>query len=436
MRMKPSDMLSRLKATMAVMQSLESYVSLDMTRLFNTVLMQHSLPLDADGQITITQYYTKQYIQGFMTSISKSQAVYSDHFKCFISLAVPTAPLAKNQLPEIPFPVEEFSDITELRCLAEMIGPYGVRYINEVISQKILAQYQELKKLANERAPKLNQIYQLIESKPGDAVKLGDTLINKEDRKTVNQLLTMMGAFLALRDLLSTALNDVLKRRVPFLMSCISGLEKPDQRPDANDLAATAGFKVKYYDPILQQLLKIKNFEQLRTGTKHENDQLVNCFITLFGLSLPDIVELHNLPFNRYYETSGSNALCIGKAVNSIITMTLLMLPQPEEEYIRNCFVRFLTHASSCVLRMSEGGNAQSPADGGSGDSAGAMSPATLLMSRRSRDTTYLVLKQIVEDCPYLSMDALEAVFPYTLVRCAFHNSHQKEPPPRPVRQS
>ena len=31
----------------------------------------------------------------------------------------------------------------------------------------------------------------------------------------------------------------------------------------ANDLAATAGFKVKYYDPILQQLLKIKNFESL-----------------------------------------------------------------------------------------------------------------------------------------------------------------------------
>ena len=44
----------------------------------------------------------------------------------------------------------------------------------------------------------------------------------------------------------------------------------------------------------------------------------------------------------------------------------------------------------------------------------GAMSPATLLMSRRSRDTTYLVLKQIVEDCPYLSMDALKAVFAYT----------------------
>ncbi|XP_075245849.1 membrane-associated protein Hem-like isoform X2 [Convolutriloba macropyga] len=434
-RVKPSDMLAKLKATMSVMQGLESYVSLDMTRLFNTVLMQHSLPLDADGQITITQYYTKQYIQGFMSSISQSQAVYSDHFKCFISLPVPApAPTNRNQPVEVPFPVEEFSDITELRCLAEMIGPYGVRYINEVISQKILAQYQELKKTATDYASKLNQIYQLIEAKPGDAVKLGDNLIGKDVRMHVNQLLTMMGAFLALRDLLSTALNDVLKRRVPFLMSCVSGLEKPDQRPDANDLAATAGFKVKYYDPILQQLLKIKNFEALRTSTKQENDQLVNCFITLFGLSLPDIVDLHNLPYNRHYETSGSNALCIGKAVNSIITMTLLMLPQPEEEYIRNCFVRFLTHASSCVLRMSEGGHTTSPADG-SGD-AGGMTPATLLMSRRSRDTTYLVLKQIVEDCPYLSMDALEAVFPYTLVRCAFHNSHLKEPPPRPVRQS
>ena len=72
--------------------------------------------------------------------------MYSDHFKCFISLPVPApAPTNRNQPVEVPFPVEEFSDITELRCLAEMIGPYGVRYINEVISQKILAQYQELK---------------------------------------------------------------------------------------------------------------------------------------------------------------------------------------------------------------------------------------------------------------------------------------------------
>ena len=67
---------------------------------------------------------------------------------------------------------------------------------------------------------------------------------------------------------------------------------------------------------------------------------------------------------------SGSNAMCIGKAVNSIITMTLLMLPQPEEEYIRNCFVRFLTHAASCVLRMSEGARGSSGGDGGSGDAA------------------------------------------------------------------
>ena len=125
--------------------------------------------------------------------------------------------------------------------------------------------------------------------------------------------------------------------------------------------------------------------------------------------------------------------MCIGKAVNSIITMTLLMLPQPEEEYIRNCFVRFLTHAASCVLRMSEGPKGSS---GGEGSGDAALTPHALLLSRRSRDTTYLVLKQIVEDCPYLSMDALEAVFPYTLVRCAFHNSHLKEPPPRPVRQA
>ena len=70
-----------------------------------------------------------------------------------------------------------------------------------------------------------------MDAKPGEAVKSGEGLVPRDVLHLVNQYLTMVGSFLALRDLLSSALNDVLKRRVPFLMSCISGLEKPDQRP-------------------------------------------------------------------------------------------------------------------------------------------------------------------------------------------------------------
>ena len=38
------------------------------------------------------------------------------------------------------------------------------------------------------------------------------------------------------------------------------------------------------------------------TSTEQENETLVNCFITLFGLALPAIVDMNNLPYNKHYE--------------------------------------------------------------------------------------------------------------------------------------
>lgn len=45
----------------------------------------------------------------------------------------------------IPFNAEEFSDINELRALAELIGPYGVKLLNETLMWHISSQVQELK---------------------------------------------------------------------------------------------------------------------------------------------------------------------------------------------------------------------------------------------------------------------------------------------------
>ena len=42
---------------------------------------------------------------------------------------------------------QEFSDIVELRALAELIGPYGMKALNENLMWHIANQVQELKKL-------------------------------------------------------------------------------------------------------------------------------------------------------------------------------------------------------------------------------------------------------------------------------------------------
>ena len=45
------------------------------------------------------------------------------------------------------FNAEEFTDPTELRSLAEMLGPYGIKLLNETLMWHIQSQVTELRKL-------------------------------------------------------------------------------------------------------------------------------------------------------------------------------------------------------------------------------------------------------------------------------------------------
>ena len=45
----------------------------------------------------------------------------------------------------VPFNAEEFSDASELRALAELIGPYGMKLLNETLMWHTASQVQELK---------------------------------------------------------------------------------------------------------------------------------------------------------------------------------------------------------------------------------------------------------------------------------------------------
>ena len=48
--------------------------------------------------------------------------IYSPLQKAFVSL---------SSEEKLPFSAEEFSDVKELRALAELLGPYGMRYMGE-----------------------------------------------------------------------------------------------------------------------------------------------------------------------------------------------------------------------------------------------------------------------------------------------------------------
>jgi NCK-associated protein 1 len=135
---KPSELLDSVKTYMNVLQSIENYVHIDITRVFNDCLLQQTQPQDSHGDKTITALYTNWYLEVLLRRVSTGQIVYSPVQKAFVTLP--------NDQP-VPFLAEEFSDVNELQSLAELIGPYGIKYLNESLMWHIASQVSELKKL-------------------------------------------------------------------------------------------------------------------------------------------------------------------------------------------------------------------------------------------------------------------------------------------------
>ena len=77
-----------------------------------------------------------RYSEVLLRRVSAGNICFSLNQRAFISLTAEGA---------IPFNAEEFSDINELRALAELIGPYGMKLLNETLMWHIASQVQELK---------------------------------------------------------------------------------------------------------------------------------------------------------------------------------------------------------------------------------------------------------------------------------------------------
>lgn len=129
---KPSELLTSVRAYMTVLQSIENYVTIDITRVFNNVLLQQTQHLDSHGEPTITSLYTNwwvhlvpvqnpgftltfsghgfcvcRYLETLLRQVSNGHIAYFPAMKAFVNL--PT----EN---ELTFNAEEYSDISGTNC--------------------------------------------------------------------------------------------------------------------------------------------------------------------------------------------------------------------------------------------------------------------------------------------------------------------------------
>uniref|UniRef100_A0A7M4F4W2 Nck-associated protein 1 n=1 Tax=Crocodylus porosus TaxID=8502 RepID=A0A7M4F4W2_CROPO len=378
---KPSELLTSVRAYMTVLQSIENYVQIDITRVFNNVLLQQTQHLDSHGEPTITSLYTNWYLETLLRQVSNGHIAYFPAMKAFVNL--PT----EN---ELTFNAEEYSDISEMRALSELLGPYGMKFLSESLMWHISSQVAELKKLVVENVEVLTQMRTSFD-KPDQMAALFKRLSSVD---SVLKRMTIIGVILSFRSLAQEALRDVLSYHIPFLVSSIEDFKdhiprETDMKVAMNvyELSSAAGLPCEI-DPALVVAL---------SSQKSEEEYKIACLLMVFvAVSLPTLASNVMSQYSPAIEGHCNNIHCLAKAINQIAAALFTIHKGSIEDRLKE----FLALASSSLLKIGQ---------------------ETDKTTTRNRESVYLLLDMIVQESPFLTMDLLESCFPYVLLRNAYH---------------
>ncbi|KAM6994069.1 nck-associated protein 1-like [Passerculus sandwichensis] len=388
---RPSEVLAGLGAYMGLVQRLGHLVALDTARLLRTVLLQQSHPRDGSGQPTLTAIYTDWYLEALLRQASTGAVLLSPALQAFTTVP-------REEQP--PFSAAEFSDVSEMRALAELIGPYGMRFLSENLMWHVGSQVAELKKLVVENMDTLVQLRCCrAEQRPALLPRLSSA-------ENVLKRMTIIGEILSFRAMAQQGLREVFSQHCPFLMGpieCLADVVTPDTDIQVTlsifELASAAGVPCEV-DPALVTALAGHRTE----AVSPEEDYKVSCLLLVFvAVSLPLLAADPASLYNPELDGHNNNVHCLAKAIVQLSAALFTVHGKNIETHLKE----FLLLASSSLLQL-----AQEP------DKA----------RLRNQDSIVLLLHLIVAESSFLTLDMLESCFPYVLLRNAFRQVCRETP--------
>ncbi|XP_028303425.1 nck-associated protein 1-like [Gouania willdenowi] len=387
---RPSDLLAGINAYTTNLHSLSSYINIDVTRLVKSVLLQQTHPQDSHGGETLTTLYTKWYLESLLRQASNSLIIHCPMMHCFVSHTTES---------ELPFRAEEFSDVSELQSLAEVLGPYGLKFLSENLMWHITSQVSELKKMVMENMDTLVQMRNSFD-KPEEMANLKKRLTGGEN---VLKRMTIIGVILSFRSMTQDCLKYVLRKHCPYLMGpieCLRDFVFPEadiqETLSVFELASAAGLKCDI-DPAL-----VAAINSMKTdNTSLDEEYKLFCLLLVYiGVSLPLLALNQNSSYSQVHGGHNNNIHCLATAVNQLSAAMFTVQNKNIEQELKE----FLLLASSTLLQL--GQNVEK-------------------IESKNRESVYLLLHMIVEDSPFLSQDMLESCFPYVLLRNAYREVHK-----------
>ncbi|XP_069826350.1 nck-associated protein 1-like isoform X2 [Dendropsophus ebraccatus] len=392
---RPSEVLSAMRSYLSSLQSTAYLVNIDVTRAIRNTLLQQTQATDANGEQTITAIYTNWYLEGLLRQASAGLVVFSPTMRCFID--IPTEMSGEQGLN-----ADEYTDASEIKALAEMMGPYGMKFLSENLMWHVTSQIGEIKKLVVENMDVLVQ----IRSNFSNAQLMPSLLAKLSSPESLLKRMTIIGVILSFRSLALEGLREVFTHHCPYIMSPIEFL-KDCVTPDLDiqvtlsifELAASAGIACDV-DPSLVAALSNMKTE----SSSLEEEYKLACLLQVFiAVSLPllanDLLSVYNIRNDGY----NNNIHCLAKAIIQVSAAFFTLYHKNIETHLKE----FLLMASGMLLRLGED---------------------TDKVKNKNRESVLLLLHLIVEESSFLTVDMLESCFPYVLLRNAYHEVHRTFP--------
>uniref|UniRef100_A0A8C5P9F7 NCK associated protein 1 like n=1 Tax=Leptobrachium leishanense TaxID=445787 RepID=A0A8C5P9F7_9ANUR len=389
---RPSEVLQGVHSYLYSLQSMGHLINIDVTRIIRSTLLQQTQPTDANGEQTIAALYTNWYLECLLRQASTGLIVYSRGMKSFVDLP-------KEMSGEQGLNAAEYTDVLEMKALAELLGPYGIKFLSENLMWHVTSQVVELKKLVMENMDVLVQ----IRSNFNNANAMPMLLSKLSSAENLLKRMTIIGVILSFRSLVQEGLREVFTHHCPFMMGPIEFL-KEFVTPDTDiqvtlsifELASSAGIPCDVDPSLVAALSNMKT-----DSSSLEEEYKVACLLQVFlAVSLPllalDPLSIYNIENDGY----NNNIHCLAKGIIQISAALFTIYRKNIENHLKE----FLLLASVSLLHLGED---------------------TEKIKPRNRESILLLLQLIVEESSFLTIDMLESCFPYVLLRNAYHEVHR-----------
>ncbi|KJE88598.1 hypothetical protein CAOG_000229 [Capsaspora owczarzaki ATCC 30864] len=389
---RPSILLQATLAYMEGLFSLENYVDINMLELFYNVLQEQTQLKDRNGKPTVATGYSTWYMDFLTRQVDTGHYAYSALRKSFVSRQ------------DVPFKAEQFTDLPELMSLCQLIGPYGVRSLDEMIMKILTAEVGQIKGYVMNNQDGL----QILQKSWHDAARCADVL---KKLKNVDELIVRslrIGALLSFRSLLTEALSLVLATRAPLIASCVKDMHEffPDVRDplvSVDRIALLAGMTIDI-DPVISDALKE------HCMNPDYDFKVWNLLLVFFAASLCTLSTRETSIYKPALEANANNAHCLPLVIHNL-SSTLLSLTAEADQHIPECQKEFLTIASVLLMRQRADAN------------------STSKDAPKELDSIVIILDKFVQMSPFLNAEELEECLPYTLLQASYSVLHQRRAP-------